>query len=143
MSICKKCGKPKDKICRPCKSASDKRWRDNNKEKVRAYFKKRWLEPERKAANKLYKNRGRFGIDADSYVLDKACEGCGKSNNENIEEYGRRLDINHIDNNGRRAMRMGEVVNNSTDNFMVMCRSCHTRWHNKNIRDYNESNKSK
>jgi thymidine kinase len=135
---CNKCGLQKDfkNVCRPCKSKADKIWRKNNKEKVANYFKKRWQEPERRLANKLYKERNRFGIDAEDYVKDKSCHDCGITNKHYKSIKGRRLDINHIDDNGRRALRLGDNPNNNFENFMVVCRSCHVSWHNKNVRDY-------
>jgi hypothetical protein len=143
MGVCKKCGGPKEKVCKPCKSISDRLWRQKNKEHVREYFKKRWQEPERKIANKLYKEINRFGLDAEAFTKDKSCENCGITNDEYKLLTGRRLDINHVDDNGRRAQRKKENVNNSTDNLMVLCRSCHVAWHNKNVREYSESNKHK
>lgn len=138
---CKKCGLLKNEkgICRSCKSASDKAWREKNKEHVANYFKKRWQEPERKKANKLSKEKNRFGIDADEYVKNKSCESCGITNKQHLAEKGRRLDINHIDDNGRKAQRLNQTPNNSPENFMVVCRSCHVSWHNKNVRDYASS----
>jgi len=136
---CKKCGLGKElnKVCRPCKAISDRIWRQNNKEKVAKYFREKWKDPERKKANKLYKERHRFGIDAELFVKNKNCYGCGISNTDYKAKNGRRLDINHIDDNGRRALRMGDNPNNKPENFMVVCRSCHVSWHNKNVRKYN------
>lgn len=140
--LCKKCGQEYEVRCKPCKAIADKAWRDGHKEHVREYFKKRWQEPKRKADNKLYKEKQRFGIDAELYVKDKVCVYCGITNKAYKLQTGRRLDINHIDNNGRQAMRTKGIINNSNDNFMVVCRSCHVTWHNKNVRDYAKSKKS-
>lgn len=134
---CKKCSKPKQgAVCKPCKSIADRLWREKNKEHVANYFKKKWQDPERRKANKLYKEKHRFGIDAEKHVEDKSCEVCGISNKEYKVKTGRRLDINHIDDNGRQAIRTKTKMNNDTSNFMVVCRSCHVSWHNRNVRNY-------
>ena len=135
---CRKCGLLKNEkgVCGPCKSASDKAWREKNKEHVANYFKKRWQEPERKRSNRLSKEKSRFGINADEFVKDKSCNICGVTNTEYTKNQGRRLDINHVDDNGRKAQRLGQTPNNTPENFMVVCRSCHVSWHNKNVRVY-------
>ena len=97
--------------CKKCKAKSDNiRWHSNVRVRL---------------VNKIAKDNARFGIDTEKYVEGKKCELCGMTDFEHKNKYGERLNIHHIDGKGRRSERLGLDVNNSMENFAIICRSCH------------------
>jgi len=137
--ICRKCGKKKEVnlfckngrneklnkgLCRKCKNSMDKVYRIKNKEKLQEYFSKKWrTDPDMKKRNRMYKDLQRYGFDASSHCDDKQCTLCGMTNNESLKKWGQRLQIHHKDLNGRGV----KIPNNSKDNFMILCKSCHPK----------------
>lgn len=74
-----------------------------------------------------YETIRRFGLKLALFVYDRAnrkCEMCGNENN---------LTIHHKDNNGSNLVKIGlkHLVNNNTDNLIVLCRKCHGSIHGK------------
>ena len=45
------------------------------------------------------------------------CQNCGKTQEQNLKELGRKLDIHHIDN---------DDTNNDSNNLVTLCKSCHS-----------------
>lgn len=77
----------------------------------------------RKWRSKNYDAHFRAGGN-EKKVLERdgwACQKCGMKNEEHIKRFGRRLDIHHIDGNGRHA----KIQNNSLDNLIALCLICH------------------
>lgn len=53
------------------------------------------------------------------------CQACGRTNAENIEKYGRVLEVHHI----RPARGFDDAEErNRLDNLVTVCRGCHQRW---------------
>jgi len=120
--------------CKECKRKEDALYRIKNKEKLAEYFTNKWKnDPERRAKNKIMKEKQRFGMNATEYVSDKECEICGINNEQHKEKYGERLHIHHRNNEGRHNIRLNIPTNHS--DMQVLCRSCHVSVDNKN-RDY-------
>ena len=46
------------------------------------------------------------------------------SNERSEKLYGRRLDVHHLD---------GDLLNNSEDNLVTLCRDCHAKLHSNQI----------
>jgi len=125
-------------ICKTCKSIEDLIYRKQNKESIAKKQHEYWLSnTQAKNKNRYFKERHRFGINATEYVKSKSCVHCGITNDEHIIKFGERLQIHHIDNRGRRAMQLKELLNNSLNNFEVVCRACHCRITNK-TKDYSK-----
>jgi len=117
-------------LCKTCKSEMDKTYREKNKEKISQYFKKLWQNPERRSKNRRFKEIKRFGLfegglTASEYLVNKNCEKCGITNEQHKEKFGTRLHIHHKDEKGRNFTDKGLEPNNSQENLMIVCNSCH------------------
>lgn len=67
----------------------------------------------KKSKNKLFYGGNRFKVlKRDKY----RCQKCGITNKEHIKIYNRDITIHHIDGNKK---------NNSLDNLITLCLSCH------------------
>jgi len=127
----------KYKKCKQCKSEQDKKYAIKNKEKIAEYHHNLWRNnTERKKSNRLYVSKIRFGLDADNFVKGKSCEICGMTNQEHLDKWGERLNINHRNNKGRRAMKVGLKPDNNIDNLQVLCRACHCKYGNSKEQNY-------
>lgn len=113
-------------LCKKCKSEINKKYRQNNKEKLAKYFHNKWInDKDRRIKNKNSKSYSRNGVPF-NYVDDKKCEICGITNIEHLEKYGNRLNIHHIDNTGRHNNKLGIKADNSK--IQILCQSCHTKY---------------
>lgn len=118
--------------CKECKAKADKKYALKNKEKLAAYYSKRWRTNERaRLVNRQSVSHRRFNLDADQFVKDKKCSGCGMTNAQHIEKWGERLNINHKNNAGRKSMRLGMSPDNRKNNLEPLCRACHCGVSNK------------
>ena len=61
----------------------------------------------------------RYG-DFRNRVVGGSCEICGKTG---------KLDVHHIDGNGRNLVDHGFFANNNISNLRTLCRSCHIKIH--------------
>lgn len=52
------------------------------------------------------------------FAREESCVVCGITNKESQERWNRRLDIHHVD---------GNLLNNTKDNLITVCRSCHPK----------------
>ena len=97
-----------------------KKYYQNNKEKYyyknKKYFEKQKLNPDYIHPEIL----ARFGRDPKEILKQDnwSCQQCGSKEN---------LIIHHIDGQGRNSKN----PNNSLDNLITLCRSCHSRLHSK------------
>jgi hypothetical protein len=131
--------------CKKCFSEKSEKYRNENKEKIRAvnkeYIKKnkdkiakykyeQWRnDPTIKERNRKSVDKRRIGMDAEK-IKNEKCEMCGITNSEHIEKYGKRLHVHHVNNNGRRNIRLGLVPVH--DELQILCMSCHPKVDNKN-----------
>lgn len=78
----------------------------------------------------------RFGGRRDLIVTKYGarCVECGMSESESIARWGRKLDIHHIDGNGRTS----ENPNHELDNLILLCRECHMSAHHPKGRPFNQ-----
>lgn len=99
-----------------------KKWYGKNKDKRKVYTKK--YRVEKRKLFEEYKNFYRFGgqknivLERDKYT----CQSCGNS---------KKLIIHHIDGSGARRERKIDIqkTNNSLENLITLCESCHFRLH--------------
>ena len=74
-----------------------------------------------------WKETAQQARESDGY----ACQACGISQEEHVEEYGRKLEIHHIKPLLEHRDEEGEIdyeVANNLDNLVSLCSSCHTRY---------------
>lgn len=122
--------------CKSCKKQINKKYYNENFDKVAEYHYKRWRENNNvKIINKKAKEKARCGINATEFVKDKCCVACGMTNNEHFAKWNERLHIDHINNDGRANQRIGLLPNNELSNLQILCRSCHVKKDNK-TKDY-------
>lgn len=100
---------------------SSKRWYANNKEYRRDYYNKYYEE--KKEYHLKRATRYRLGLSFDEIEFvhkrdNNSCRSCFKTRNE------KRIDIHHIDGKGQYVSP--EIRNNSPENLMLLCKSCHT-----------------
>lgn len=135
-------------ICKKCKGKTDRKYYKNNREKCLKYFSDRLKDPElhKKVliSQTISTSKKRCGFDRTKVILPNTrCSLCGITQAQHLRKYRKKngqgisLNIHHIDNNGRVAEAMGLKPNNSPDNLMILCSSCHTRQHNFE-RDYTD-----
>lgn len=124
--------------CKQCKSKLDKSYAERMKDKLKAYYKKKWAEDsERRLKHLIHTNIKRYGFaNPFDFVKDKKCANCGITNQEHIDRYGERLNIHHKDDFGRKAMKQGLKPNNKLSNLEVLCRSCHCKVSNEENQEY-------
>lgn len=65
-----------------------------------------------------YNRAKRFPCAPYQYARKDRCARCGLSNVGSVKRYGRRLDVHHVD---------GDLMNNSPENLLTVCRKCHKR----------------
>ena len=124
--------------CKSCKRQIDKKYYNDNFDKVADYHKQRWRTNENaKIQNKKAVEKKRFGLNATELVKDKSCQHCGITNDEHFKKWNERLHIDHINNDGRYNQRLGLKPNNDMSNLQILCRSCHVRKDNK-TKDYSK-----
>lgn len=124
--------------CKSCKRQMDKKYYNDNFDKVAEYHKARWRNNENvKIINKKSVEKKRCGLYATELVRDKSCEHCGMTNDEHLTKWNERLHIDHINNDGRHNQRLGLKPNNDISNLQILCRSCHVKKDNQ-TKDYNK-----
>ena len=122
-----------------------KRWRAKHKEHIAAWFREyRKLRKLRPDIDESYKEKARIrsakrfsrimfdgndviAIERDGYK----CLDCGRSDN-----FGKRLCVHHLDETGQT-----DSPNNSLDNLVTLCHSCHAKRHHP--KGYTFRNKEK
>ena len=142
MKKCRKCGETKEitKFYKHCKSKDG--YLNHCKECQNDWFKKnpnyqnyqkKWQKKKRKVIKDKYGlgvgTVSRFGFKLSLEVYEKCkkkCEICGCEND---------LTIHHKDGKGRNYENRGLEPNNSLDNLIVLCRSCHGSLHGKKYWD--------
>lgn len=111
-------------FCKKCMRAKCAKWRQENKDRLRAYRRRIAKEPKRKAANKEYKKRWRAtnpikhkahiavssAIQTGRLVKPNVCSECGES---------KLLHGHHDDYRNKLAVRW-------------LCIECHAAWHKEN-----------
>jgi len=108
---CARCGNeeefyPNNKsICKECRKLDFRLYQKSHPERN----KKRWL-----------RNQIRRYGDLRNRVVGGSCEICGKNG---------KLDVHHIDGNGRNLVDRGLFANNNVGNLRTLCRSCHIKIH--------------
>jgi len=113
------------------------RWREyyyRNRERLKADYLSKWHKnyATKEGKERLIKNNSRaksnerFGIKDRTVIISKYNNRCVFCLGED-----KRLLIHHIDNNGRRT----KTPNNSPENLVTCCHSCHAliHFHNKNL----------
>ena len=122
-------------MCKECKHAHDKKYREKYREKIAKQQAEDWRNnPERRKRNKRIKELRRTGIDATAFVENKCCEHCGIGNDEHIKKYKQRLHIHHRNNKGRRAINKGDRPDHS--DIIILCVACHASSEEHEKRDY-------
>ena len=146
MKKCKKCGKLKPLIefyknykskdgylnhCKECQNTwfkknpdYSKKWRKENPD-----YSKKWRKKIKDKYGLGVGTVSRFGFKLSLEVYEKCkkkCEICGCEND---------LTIHHKDGKGRNYENRGLEPNNSLDNLIVLCRSCHGSLHGKKYWD--------
>lgn len=106
-----------------------KKWRKDNPEKAKAYWKKRREDnPEKLRENsKVSNDNHRFGGNVQA-VLERdnfECQDCGMTQEQHFIIFGKRLDIHHKDGNGKNTPK--EEKNNDMENLEALCHRCHTK----------------
>lgn len=99
--------------CKSCISASNKKYRENNKEELRAYEKKRRLDPERVDQDRRRSYKRRYGITEEHYLKMREEQGyrcaiCGMHEEEHRDKWNGHLHIDHCHATGEvRALLCG------------------------------------
>jgi hypothetical protein len=132
-------------LCLECKRKKDSVWYYKHIKQARKYYRSIMKDPVRYAKNRkqniIAVSKIRSGLNRLETILPNTrCYVCGITQTEHLEKVkrfgkGLSLSIHHVDNKGRRAMRMGFKPNNAPDNLMILCSADHTRQHNHE-RDY-------
>ena len=123
---CTKCGNTPVKARGLCNSC----YRKQLKKEKPDLYRKQWT-----ASN----HRVHFG-GRRSQIIEKAgggCAICGLSDTESMSRYGHKLDIHHIDENGRTS----DSPNHADNNLVALCRSCHMSLHRsgKNYEEWRQA----
>lgn len=110
--------------CKVCYLKMTAKWR-----RTKPSYMKNYSLNHRKTTKQIYgvsvKTIERLGLKTVLFVYDRAkrkCEQCGT-------EFD--LTIHHKDRNGRNKLDLHLQQNNSYDNLIVLCRSCHGSIHSK------------
>ena len=102
-----------------------RKWREDNKERIN----KTSREWGMKNRDKQKEYRDKFMFDGRvQEVLERdnfQCQDCEMTQETHIVLFNRRLEIHHIDGEGRNA----EVKNNDLDNLKTICLRCHALIH--------------
>lgn len=124
------------------KSKIDKKYRETHKKELQSYFKKHAMNNKEEKKEYDYERRSviRFnGLDKIALKnSDYKCSRCNITNDEHIKKYNSRLNVHHKDNLGRNKQKNGEKSNNSLENLIVLCVSCHTIVGNKTHQNYDD-----
>lgn len=105
------------------KNNQSKKWYEKNKEYRKEYTKE--YREENKSLFHWYKNRDRYAGNRNKVLRrdQNVCVGCGTDH---------KLHIHHIDGSGaERDYKKGDwkKINNSMDNLITLCVSCHPKLH--------------
>ena len=122
--ICIECGEKEaitNDLCDPCRL---KKWRKDNKEKVKTYAKMRAKRDAEKIKKYMYEHRDKihFGGNRENALIrdNHTCQSCGVT-----KEDGKKIIVHHIDGNGWAK----EKMNNKLDNMITLCVQCHMDIH--------------
>jgi len=110
---CSRCGNLGDfytsssSVCKECRKLEFRIYHKNHPERNKIRWERNQI---RRYGN--FRNR----------VVGGSCEICGSKG---------KLDIHHIDGNGRNLVDKGEFSNNNRANLRTLCRSCHMKVHRR------------
>lgn len=113
--------------CKECRKLRTAKYRTIRHDRViqsqRSWY-RRNIEKAKEVARIKHDRRGFGGLREQVIARDGGCVSCGISREQHRTEYGRDIEVDHIDRNG--LTKPVNQRNNTMQNLQTLCRKCHT-----------------